>query len=132
MSEYGIIALPCSFTPYPSLTINIPLHIKYQMEEFMTFSFYRVQNLVDDRLISSDPISYATKWDTLRTSTDTVLLNLKFFSFEPVTSSRQKHGHLEEKLAFVVVKQEDMDVQFKTIIARQDEMGSDLRLSRSF
>lgn len=52
--ESGIIVIPSPFTP---LNLNIPPHIKYQMEEFKTIIFDRVHNLVVERLIASDPIA---------------------------------------------------------------------------
>lgn len=83
--------------------------------------------MVVERLITSDPITYAAKWDTLRTFLDTGLQNLKSFSSEFVASSSQKNDHLEEKLTSIAAKQEKMDVQLKTLIARQDDIGYDLK-----
>ena len=87
MSESYTIALPNPSTPQPTLNLNIPPHIKYQMEEFKNVIFDRVQNLVAERLITYDPITYAAKRDSLRTFVDTVMQNLKFFSSEFVASS---------------------------------------------
>lgn len=80
------------------------------MEEFKIVIFYRVQNLVAERLMASDPMTYAAKWDSLKTSVDTIMQNLKSFSYEFVASSSQKLDHLEEKLTYVAAKQEEMDV----------------------
>lgn len=83
--------------------------------------------MVAERLLASNPVTYATKRDTLRTSTYTFIQNLKSFSSESVASSSQKHDYLEERLTFVAAKQEEMDVQLKSVIVRQDDMGYDLK-----
>lgn len=127
MSEYGIVALPSPSTCYPTINLNLPPHIKYQMEEFNTVIFDRVQNLVAKTLIASDLITHATKQDTFRTSTDIVLQNHKSFSYEFIASSSRKQDHLEETLAYVDVKQEGMYAQLKTVIDRQDDMGYDIK-----
>lgn len=88
MSESGTVALPSPFTHHPTINLNFLPHIKYQMEEFMRVIFDKVQNLVPERLITYDLIAYATKWDTLRNFVDTVLKNMRYFSFESVASSR--------------------------------------------
>lgn len=97
------------------------------MEEFKTVTFYIIQNLVDERFIASDHIAYVAKWDSLRAYMDIVMQNLKSFSSESVASSSQKLDHLEQKLTFITTKQEVMDVQLKTIVARQDATNSDLK-----
>lgn len=74
----------------------------------MIVIFDRVHNLVAERLILPDPIAYAAKWDTLITSVDTLLQNLKSLSSESVASSSQKHEHLEEKLVYIATTQEVM------------------------
>lgn len=62
------------------MNLNLPPRIKYQMEEFKTIIFYRVQSLVVETLVGFYPITYAAKWDAFRTSMDTVMQNLKSFS----------------------------------------------------
>lgn len=62
--------------------------------------------MVVERLIASDPISYVTKWDSLRVFVDIFMQNLKSFSSEAVASSCQKLNHFEEKLTSVATKQE--------------------------
>lgn len=74
--------------------------------------------MVAERLIASDPITYATKWDFLRNFVDTTLQNLKSFSSDFVASSSQRKAHLENKLSLIAANQEEMDVKFQTIVAR--------------
>lgn len=97
------------------------------MEKFKTIIFNKIHNLFAERLIVSDPIAYATKWDSLRTFMDTVLQNLKSFFSEFFASSSERQALLEKKLSSVVAKQEKMNVNLQTIVATQDEMGFDLK-----
>ena len=60
------------------------------MEEYKTILFDRLQNLVDERITTSDPVAYATKWDSLTTSMVSVLQSLKYISSEYVVSSNQR------------------------------------------
>lgn len=43
------------------------------MEEFRIVFYDKIHELVAERLIASDPIAYAGKWDSLRTFIDSVL-----------------------------------------------------------
>lgn len=83
--------------------------------------------MVAERLIASDPIAYAAKWDSLKTFIDIALYILKSFSSESIASSSQSKTHMEKKLTLIAAKQEEMDVKLQTIVARHDEMGSNLR-----
>lgn len=68
------------------------------MEEFRTDIYDRILDLVAKRLTTSDSITYVAKWDTLRTFMDTIMQDLKNFSYEFVASSSQRQEQLEAKL----------------------------------
>lgn len=79
---------------------------------------------------------------------DTILQNMKSFTFETVSSSIKKQEQLEVKLTFVanqeairaqlyiivahqgslVNKQDEMDAQLNSEIARQNDMGSNIKV----
>ncbi|CAI8619225.1 unnamed protein product [Vicia faba] len=100
--------------------MNLPPHIIYQMEEFSTVIFDRIQSLVVERLIASDHIAYGYKWDTLRTFVD---IKLRVHLKNVATSKVEMGTHIQS----VVPKKEEIYVQMKTLDAKQDEMGSDLK-----
>lgn len=57
----------------PTHNMRPPPYIIVQMEEFKNIIFDRVHDLVAKRLITSDLVTYADKWDTLRIYVDTTL-----------------------------------------------------------
>lgn len=92
------------------------------MEEFRIVIYDRIQDLVIQRLKTSDFIAYAAKWDTLRTLVDIALQNLKTFTSEYVASSSHKQEQLEAKMAYVASNQEVMVAQLQTVAANQDSL----------
>lgn len=91
---YEYISSPVPPPPQPTHNLNHPPHIHAQMEEFRIVIYDRIQDLVIERLITSDFIAHAAKWDTLRTLVDIDLQNVKTFTSEYVASSSQKQEQL--------------------------------------
>lgn len=75
------------------------------MEEFRTIIYDRIQDLVVERLTTSNYVAYAAKRDTLRTFEDTVLRSLNSFTSESIVSSSQRQEQLKAKHAFVGANQ---------------------------
>lgn len=81
------------------------------MEEFKFIFYGRIHELFAERIVASDPVAYAAKWDSLRTYVDSLLHNLKSFTSETVASTNHRQEQLEKKLATLVDKQVNMDSQ---------------------
>lgn len=97
------------------------------MEVCRTIFCDRIQEVVAERLTTSDLVAYAAKWNTLRISVDSVLQNLKYFTFETVASTSQRYEQLEEKLVAVADKQHKMDTQLLFMVAKQNAIESDIK-----
>ena len=105
------------------------------MEEIKSIILDKVQNLVDDRTYTSDPVAYTAKWDFLQTSVVFVIHNLKDATSKSVFSSSRRQDLLEAKLASIttvqqamVIKQAEMDERMKAMNARQDIIVADLKV----
>lgn len=90
---------------------------------------------VDERTFTYDLIFYTTKWDSLQTYVVSVIQNLRDATSKSITSSSKRQELLEAKLTSVaatqqvmVIKQSEMDERIKSINARQDIMGTDLKV----
>ena len=103
------------------------------MEEYKTVLFDRMQNLVAERITTSDPITYAAKCDSL-TFGGFSSARSEVPLVRTLASSSQRQEHLEAKMAYVAdaqevmaSKQKEMDNQMKIVITKQDDMDADLK-----
>lgn len=92
------------------------------MEEIKFILLDKVQNLVDDRTSTSDPVAYTAKLDFLQTSVVFVIQNLKDATSKFVFSSSRRQELLEAKLASIatteqamVIKKAGMDDRMKSM-----------------
>lgn len=90
-----------------------------------------MHNLAVERTITSDPVAYFTKWDSLTTPMVSVFQNLKYVSSKSAASTSHKQEILEAKITFVVAnqevmatKQEEMDDRMKFVDVVEDIMGA--------
>lgn len=94
------------------------------MEEYKTIFYDKIQELVTERLTTYGPVTYAAKWDSLRSYMDLVLQNLKSFTFETFASTSYRQEQLEEKLVIVADKQE---TQLQYVVSKKYDMGSKIK-----
>ena len=57
--------------------------------------------MIDERPFASDPVAYAARWDSLKTSIALVIQNLKEVTSESVASSCSRQDLLEKNMASV-------------------------------
>lgn len=107
--------------------LNNQPNIQTQMEEFIIVLYDRIQELVVERLTAYDPVTYVAKWDTLRTSVDSVLQNLKSFTYEIVASTSHRQEQLEEEMTLVASKQDKMDTWVQYVFSKKYVMGPDIK-----
>lgn len=94
----------------------------------------KVQCPIDERPFACDPVAYSARSDSLHTSIASVIQNLKNVTSEYVVSSCSRQDLVEEYLASIIVAQQAMAIKqvemynwMKSMDARQDIMGADLR-----
>lgn len=73
VSKPGTIHLSIP-SPLPKIDIPPPLpYLLAQMEEYIIVLFDRMQNLIAERITTSDLVAYAAKWDSLTAFVGSVL-----------------------------------------------------------
>lgn len=86
-----------------------------------------IHELVVERLTASDSVADVAKWESLTTSMDLVMQNMKSFTSEIIASTSQRQEQLEKKLVVVANKQDKIDTQLQFLVAKQDAMGFDIK-----
>lgn len=93
-----------------------------------------MKSLIDEIPFASDPVTYASRWDFLKTFVAPVIQNLKEVTLESVASSYSGEDLLEENPSSITttkhaitIKRAKMDNWMKSTDARQDIMGANLR-----